>query len=236
MVRIEQFDQIHGPGVIRRTVFRRAEGAPDEPVASSVHRIRHPTVVLPGRHVCRGPERVDPDKADHGQPVQPDHTGREPVPNIPDGAAHPGAAERPGEADGPVHRAVRVHRGHQPPSGHGQVPQLSQVREERGHHAGAVQHRYAGAIGVREPPDTLRERRPPAVPENGQTVRERGQQIVRHTGRSGQQKGNRIRSTRLFALGNHPGNPYPYTIRFVFGLHIVSSRTLIPARNGRIHV
>lgn len=171
-------------------MFRRAQVAANEPVAGDIHGVRRAALVLSGRRVRRGAERVDADTAHDRQTVLGHPAGRQPVPRVPDGAPQPFAAQRFREADGRVHRPVRLYHGHQPPGGHGQVPELPKVRAGRGHRAGTVRHRYAGAVGLQQSPTAVRLRRQSAVRENVRSFFDRSQQIPRHTRRSGQQTGN----------------------------------------------
>lgn len=171
-------------------MFCRAERTTSEPVAGSVHRLRRTALVSFGRRVRRGTVRVDPDQAHEQNTVFTDPSHHQPVPRVSHGAAQPGAEQRSREVAGPVHRAVRVHHGHQSPGGHGQVPELSKVRTERGHYPRVVRHRFAGNVGFHKSRIAVRVGRQSAVRENDQPVHNHQKQVSGHTGRGGQRKGN----------------------------------------------
>lgn len=171
-------------------MFCRAKSPTDEPVASGVHCVRRAALVLLGRRFRYGAERVDTHQAHYRHAVQSSVAGHKRVPGIPDGAAEPGAEKRAREADRRVHRHIRVRHGHQPPGGHGEIPELPEVRTERGHRRRAVRHRHAGAVGFNQHHSAVRDRRQPAVRENVRSVSHRREQNLRHPRRSGEKEGD----------------------------------------------
>jgi len=162
-------------------VFRRAQGATNEPMACYIYGIRRATLVLFGRRVYRGSGRMDPNTAHNQQTVHSHPSVHKLVQSFLDGTPESSAEQRFRTVNGRLHRPVRVHHGYQSASGHGQVSELSEIRTRRGYRARTVRHRYAGAFGFQQSDNTIRVRRKTAVREDVRSIFHRQQQVLRHT-------------------------------------------------------